>query len=175
MTILRCNNCHLRLTPILNELSKTKDYHSIQNEEYIVKGRFYENHEMEKGFYLLNISDCEGLEDHKEKRRFSGCCGPSPDGELNKICNNCNSEIGRETTDCLTPHYTKIKTDKVTKESDPLGFFNILCHPFSMQIGDERLKEIEALYQYSDKSTALEILVNEVTNLEGDVPPEISL
>ena len=175
MIILRGNTCQHRLTSVLTEATEVRDYSSVQDEEFFGRGQFYENHAREEGFYLLHVSDCVGLKNHGEISRFSGCCGPSPDGQLNKICFKCKAEIGRETTDCLTPHYTKIRIDKVCKEEDSLGFFNLLCHIISARLGRQKLEEIESIYQYSSKSIAFEMLVDELISQNGDLPEGLSI
>ncbi len=175
MFVFRCKNCRFRLTDLLIELVEIPDYHSIHDEDYFEKGRFHKLVENNSVYYLLNVSDGQYLINHADTNRFSGCCGPSPDGLCNKICRTCKAEIGRETTECIFPHYVQVNAEQVTIEIDEIGFYRLLCHPVSQKLRNGLLPEIESLYLYSNKSEAMKMLSDEVNKLSDILPADIAL
>jgi len=171
--ILRCKNCRSRLTPPLIALLNIRDYHQVQDEDYFKKGMYYRLVESKKTYFLINTADDTGFNDHPDTSRFSGCCGPSPDGKPNQICRNCKTEIGRLTTECIFPHYIKVDTSLVTVENDEFQFFKIITHPFLTQVDPQKLLEIETIYQYSSKAESFKLLIVAIDHLQTTIPEDI--
>jgi hypothetical protein len=52
---------------------------------------------------------------HLDRARFSGCCGPSGTGGMNRIC-LCSHEIGTERSDCIWPHAVYLDRAQIVVE-----------------------------------------------------------
>lgn len=115
---LYCKKCNELLT--LNTLRKVKvEDVSLEDEiDLLPYNKFIEAYETEYNFevsidYLLNTESIN-LENHKDRSRFTGCCGSSQLKNLNQVCPNCKNEIGLIVDDCWTSRFTGIDASKIS-------------------------------------------------------------
>ena len=52
------------------------------------------------------------LKNHKDLRRFTGCCGSSGSDGMNKTCKN-GHEVATEVSDCWTAHYINFNLNNI--------------------------------------------------------------
>jgi hypothetical protein len=159
MIFLVCKQCKTKLTAILEPCGNEKswdDYSDYCDKDFIDAG-FYIN-DLE-GNYILNMIDKRNLNYHSDKSRLNGCCGPS-EGELSNLVCRCNTEIGREISDCITPHYTRINREQVNVIKDKWGVFSLIKNMEREKTDNEHLNHFYELLQYGDEESAIEYLQN---------------
>lgn len=117
---LYCKKCNYKLTVM--ELQQVFSDKANMNDQaaLIGPGLFINASEIEIHFekridFLLNIKSVI-LNNHKDAKRLTGCCGPGDLNVLNQICPNCSAEIGLIVEDCWLPHFIGISGDAVSKE-----------------------------------------------------------
>jgi len=133
----RCKSCNTRISSLLSEIITVPDFHAFIDKPLLQSGQYC----IDTTFYI-SLSDKLNLHYHKDESRRIGCCGPTPEGLPNLVC-SCTSEIGRETSDCLTPHFVTLDKEKVHLISDD----------------NELLKRILQLSIHQDEKYALEVLL----------------
>src|SRR3712207_416005 len=107
MLYLACKNCRTRISNFLDFSGQQwswYDYSNLVEEDFVEMGKCFQD---EEGNYVFNLADKRNLTNYPDIRRFTGCCGPSAEGEANLLC-QCKQEIAREVSDCITPYYIKV-------------------------------------------------------------------
>lgn len=107
--------------------------------------------------FIINVQDKQGLAYHSEKSRLAGCCGPSPEGKPNLIC-QCKNEIGREVTDCLTAHFIKIEKESVEVFQDKWNIFSLIKIIEEQNVSLDRIDTFFNLAKYGQERDALKYL-----------------
>ena len=78
----------------------------------IDSGKFSIWENMDNSKELIVAVEDYNLINHKDSRRFTGCCGSSGIDGMNKTCKN-GHEVATEISDCYTPHYIGFNLKKV--------------------------------------------------------------
>ncbi|SEN93626.1 hypothetical protein SAMN05444671_2495 [Flavobacterium sp. CF108] len=106
-----CKKCKEQLTQNLVE-TESKHLRFEDGTRAINSGKFsiYENENNVKEV-IVAIEDYE-LRNHKDLRRFTGCCGSSGTDGMNKTCKN-GHEVATEVSDCWTPHYINFDLNNI--------------------------------------------------------------
>lgn len=116
--IIYCKKCKQRLTGKLIEIELKKIYFP-DFAEAIPEGRFVYFKEGNAVNLYINRNQ-PLLKNHKDTRRFIGCCGSSGMDGMNKVCIN-NHEVATEFSDCYTSYYTSVSLEntiiEIIKES----------------------------------------------------------
>jgi hypothetical protein len=99
---LYCKICKVKLTDALEEIHESALTFN-DGEPAIAKDKFSVHTENGSKEILVAI-ESYFLENHKDLRRFTGCCGSSGLDGMNKTCIN-GHEVATEVSDCYTPHY----------------------------------------------------------------------
>lgn len=117
---LYCKKCNCKLTVIaLQQVSSGQA--NLKSQATLIDSGFYVNaSEIEIHFeqpidFLVNKESVH-LHDHKDRSRFSGCCGPGNLSVLNQVCPKCSAEIGVIVEDCIFPYFVGISENTVSKE-----------------------------------------------------------
>jgi hypothetical protein len=154
MIFIACKNCKAKLSSILMpENEKTwADYKDYSDMDFVESGFYIKDL---AGNYILNITDKRNLNFHADKNRLVGCCGPS-EGELSNLVCRCSSEIGREISDCICPHYTRISFEQVIEIKDKWGIFSVLKDVENHNPINEELNYFYQLMQFGDEASAIE-------------------
>jgi len=98
-----CKQCNEKLTENLFEI----DLKKLRFEDGVCaidSGKFSIWENMDNSKELIVAVEDYNLINHKDSRRFTGCCGSSGIDGMNKTCKN-GHEVATEVSDCHTPHY----------------------------------------------------------------------
>lgn len=98
-----CKICNVKLTDKLEEIDESTLNFNDDGKPAIAKDKFSVHTENGKKELIVAI-DTYFLKDHKDRMRFTGCCGSSGFDGMNKTCIN-GHEVATEVSDCYTPHY----------------------------------------------------------------------
>lgn len=132
----RCKTCNTRVSQLLSDHIAVPDFLSFSDEPLLQSGQYCTD---TNGDYYLSFQDKYNLEYHKDDTRLIGCCGPSVDGLPNLMC-TCKSEIGREASDCIGPHFiTFYATKLLLIADDNAALEKILQLPAEEQYTSEML------------------------------------
>lgn len=107
-----CKKCGVLLTDLLYEVDSV----ALRFEDratMIDKNKFsiYSNPYSKDKELIIARGDYH-FKNHKDKYRFSGCCGSSGSDGMNKTC--CNGhEVATEFSDCYMPHYISVTIENV--------------------------------------------------------------
>jgi hypothetical protein len=106
-----CKKCNAKLTDELQEMDSSL-LRSVDNSPIIDKNKFAIQHNDEFLKGIIVAIDNYYLMNHKDKNRFSGCCGSSGSDGMNKTCSN-GHEVATEFSDCYLPHGITFNFDRV--------------------------------------------------------------
>lgn len=137
---IACKSCGKRVTKLLAKTA-LPDFKGLSWEPLLLSGQYAIDPE---GDFYISISDKHDLQNHSENSRWTGCCGPSSDGLPNLIC-MCKSEIGREVSDCNTPHFIRLNHTVVDLKDDHNGRLEAIL---SSTASEEEKASLEILLQY---------------------------
>lgn len=168
MMYLTCKNCQQRVSDflILSDQRWVRNDYSALTDKYLVQTGYYVRDNEQQ--YIINVLDKRHLAYHADSKRFAGCCGPAMDGEPNLIC-QCKTEIGREVTDCLGPHFIKIRAEKVIEVRDEWQLFSILQQVESAQLLPEgQLDSMLTLLHYGQQKQAVTWLKDSLQTLKAE-------
>lgn len=106
-----CKVCNLKLTDELIEVGQDSLRHddgisAIEENKFSVITEDFKKKEL-----IVKINDYY-LKNHKNRNRFSGCCGSAGLDGMNKTCQN-GHEVATEMSDCYMPHYIVFDLDKI--------------------------------------------------------------
>jgi len=156
-----CSQCNKRLTSVLQQVLT---FDICNPNEHLIKGTYFTSVEDENAI-IIHLDEGLGLIDHPEKSRFAGCCGPSPEGESNKICAQCHTEIGRATYDCITPHYISLCQDKVKMVHTHLAYYKKLDGLKKGGMESNKIIGIETLLKFGNEYDARKLLQQELDKM----------
>ena len=106
-----CKTCNVKLTDELKEIHESLLNFNAYGESAIAKNKFSVHTENGSKELIVAI-DIYFLKNHKDRLRFTGCCGSSGSDGMNKTCVN-GHEVATEVSDCYTPHYIGFNLKKV--------------------------------------------------------------
>ncbi|WP_136666541.1 hypothetical protein [Flavobacterium sp. H122] len=109
---MHCKKCNVKLTAEFYEVYKS-ELRFDDGTNMIEKNKFsvYFNEFTNKKELVIAIDDYY-FKNHKDSRRFTGCCGSSGIDGMNKVCAN-GHEIATEFSDCYMPHYISVNLENV--------------------------------------------------------------
>ncbi|SDH15978.1 hypothetical protein [Chitinophaga filiformis] len=137
---ITCKSCRKRVTALLSNII-LPEFRGLGGEPLLASGQYCIDPD---GDFYIAITDKHGLKYHPDDNRMIGCCGPSSEGLPNLIC-SCKSEIGREISDCDTPHFIRLFHEVASVKTDHNGGLEaILCSAIS----EEEKTALEILWQY---------------------------
>jgi hypothetical protein len=107
-----CKKCGVQLTDILHEVNNSvlrfeDGVDMIQPDKFSI---LIDKCNDEKELVIAN--DEFYFKNHKDGRRFTGCCGSSGMDGMNKTCAN-GHEVATEFSDCYMPHYIAVNIGNV--------------------------------------------------------------
>lgn len=106
-----CKKCNEKLTDDLYEIDSNK-LRFEDRVSAIDSGKFSIWKNMNDVKELIVAIEHYKLINHKDFRRFAGCCGSSGIDGMNKTCKN-GHEVATEVSDCWTSHAIFFNLDKV--------------------------------------------------------------
>lgn len=117
---LYCKTCNQQLTAMnLQQVSlghvNMKDQVSLIDPGLYVNTSEIEIHFEKQIDFLVNKQSVL-LQNHTDRTRLTGCCGPGDLSVLNQVCPKCSAEIGVIVEDCWLPHFIGISGDTVSTE-----------------------------------------------------------
>ncbi len=157
MIYLICKNCNSKVSAIIDHSGNDEaweNYESFCEKDFIVAGQYFKDPDDN---FILNIKDKVNLDYHPDSKRLTGCCGPSESQEPNLIC-KCGTEIGREITDCINPHYIRILTNMVKEVDDKWMALGLIKDLEKQNPQDERLSCFYNLVQYGNENEILKYI-----------------
>jgi hypothetical protein len=145
-----CKKCEKRISKILIVKEVTFEKLRLESTELtpLLRNQHYCFDKEQNVF--ISINDKFNLKYHTDTNRFQGCCGNSIEGLPNIICNYCSSEIGREVTDCCTPHYVKLNQQAVVFSEN---FTDYILRFEKMKLPITRQIELEVLLAFNQIET----------------------
>jgi hypothetical protein len=137
---IACKSCGKRVTNLLARTA-LPDFKGLSLEPLLLRGQYAVDPE---GDFYISTSDKHDLQNHPEHNRWTGCCGPSSDGLPNLMC-MCKSEIGREVSDCNTPHFVRLNHTAIDLKTDHDSRLEAIL---SSAVSEEEKASLEILLQY---------------------------
>lgn len=118
---LYCKKCNHKLTVSELQLAKPGEANMDDQADLIGPGLYLKASEIDIHFeqsidFLLNKKSVK-LQNHKDRKRLQGCCGPGDLSVLNQVCPTCSAEIGVLVADCWFPHFVGICGGAVSEEA----------------------------------------------------------
>jgi len=138
---ISCRSCDKRISNLLDKHIVLADFRSPTDVSLLASGQYCTDPD---GDLCIAIADKHELRYHPDDRRMTGCCGPSNEGLPNLIC-SCKAEIGREISDCNTPHFIRLFQSRVNIKTDHNGALEAILHS---SVSDEEKASLELLLRY---------------------------
>lgn len=141
---LTCSSCGKRITTLLDNKIVLPDFKEFIDKPLLSDGQYCID---QNGNFYISISDKYNLEYHKDHNRRTGCCGPSLNGLPNLVC-ICKSEIGREVSDCIDPHFIILNSSGILLKDDHEGLLERILH---LPISEKEKLDLETLFYYNQE------------------------
>ena len=105
VAVFHCRRCQAELTRPLVLLTDVADLSDKAGTPRVPAGRYWPvGPGLDfAGQFAVSLADVIPVFYVPDRRRLSGCCGPSGDAGPNRLC-ACGREIGTEQSDCIYPH-----------------------------------------------------------------------
>lgn len=118
---LYCKKCNHKLT-VMELQQVSSDQANLEDQAALIGPGLYLNASeieihFEKQIDFLVNEESVRLNNHKDYKLLTGCCGPGDLSVLNQVCPNCSAEIGVIVADCWLPHFIGISEETVSKEA----------------------------------------------------------